>query len=79
MCFTYNWDEHNPLPVGHPGSSYGLVLRLNIEQDQYTWSEFGGAGMKVIYTITNHYYLYLYKKINIKINLLFAERPKYEY
>ncbi|PIK44320.1 putative acid-sensing ion channel 1-like [Apostichopus japonicus] len=47
VCFTYNWDEHNPLPVGHPGSSYGLVLRLNIEQDQYTWSEFGGAGMKV--------------------------------
>lgn len=48
MCYTFNADEYDPLMVGHPGSAYGLVLRMNIEQDQYTWSEFSGAGLKVV-------------------------------
>ncbi|KAJ8027801.1 Acid-sensing ion channel 1C [Holothuria leucospilota] len=47
VCYTFNGDEDNPLIVGHPGSSYGLTMRLRIEQDQYTFSEFGGAGLKM--------------------------------
>lgn len=50
VCYTFN----NPLnkslirKVYQSGSQHGLFLRLNVQQDEYTTGENGGAGFKVM-------------------------------
>ncbi|XP_038044102.1 acid-sensing ion channel 1A-like [Patiria miniata] len=50
VCYTFNDppDERDVLQVSNPGSSNGLYMRLNIEQDLYTYGESTSAGMKVM-------------------------------
>ncbi|XP_071847450.1 acid-sensing ion channel 1C-like [Apostichopus japonicus] len=46
VCYTFN-SEGN-YSVTRAGSSYGLQLRINIEQHKYSFSEFTGAGLRVL-------------------------------
>ncbi|XP_022108989.1 acid-sensing ion channel 4-like isoform X2 [Acanthaster planci] len=50
VCYTFNdpADERDALQVQNPGSSNGLFMRLNIEQDLYTYGESTSAGIKVL-------------------------------
>ena len=48
-CYTFNdpAEERDVLKVQYPGSKNGLFLRLNIQQDLYTYGETTSAGIKV--------------------------------
>ncbi|XP_033632419.1 acid-sensing ion channel 2-like [Asterias rubens] len=50
VCYTFNdpVDEKDILRVHNPGSKNGLFLRLNIQQNLYTFGETTAAGMKVL-------------------------------
>ena len=47
VCYTYNHDPETALEVRRPGSSNGLAMQLNVEQDEYNFGENTGAGLKV--------------------------------
>ncbi|XP_072039615.1 acid-sensing ion channel 1-like [Amphiura filiformis] len=49
VCHTFNnpHDKNDVLTVNQAGSGYGLHLRLNAEQHEYTSTENPGAGFKV--------------------------------
>ncbi|KAJ8031711.1 Acid-sensing ion channel 4-A [Holothuria leucospilota] len=48
VCYTFNGNIDKPRTVSSPGSSYGLRLRIDIQQELYSFSEFSGAGLKVL-------------------------------
>ncbi|XP_038065976.1 acid-sensing ion channel 2-like isoform X1 [Patiria miniata] len=51
LCHTFNdvpAGERGVLTVRNPGSRNGLYMRLNIQQDLYTFGESTAAGMKVL-------------------------------
>ncbi|XP_022103187.1 acid-sensing ion channel 1C-like [Acanthaster planci] len=51
VCYTFNDDLAglgDVLTIQNPGASNGLHLRLNIQQDLYTFGESTAAGMKVL-------------------------------
>ncbi|XP_038066227.1 acid-sensing ion channel 1C-like isoform X2 [Patiria miniata] len=51
VCHTFNDEpagERGVLTVRNPGSRNGLYMRLNIQQDLYTFGESTAAGMKVL-------------------------------
>ncbi|XP_006818455.1 acid-sensing ion channel 1-like [Saccoglossus kowalevskii] len=47
ICYTFNGGS-NPLKIQQTGSTNGLYLRLNVQQDEYTNNENTGAGFKVL-------------------------------
>ena len=49
VCYSFNDNasERETLEVRQPGSQNGLYMRLNVEQDEYTFSKNTGAGIKV--------------------------------
>ena len=50
VCYTFNANITDPLRVSQAGSKNGLLLSLNIEQDEYVIGEDAAAGIKVIVT-----------------------------
>lgn len=52
VCYSFNNDPVSPIEVRLPGASNGLKLQLNIEEDEYTYGENTGAGMRVCVDVT---------------------------
>ncbi|XP_071848112.1 acid-sensing ion channel 1C-like isoform X2 [Apostichopus japonicus] len=50
VCHTFNsrQDATTGLLVNQAGASQGLRIRLSLEQDEYFWGEFTGAGFKIL-------------------------------
>ncbi|XP_072050088.1 acid-sensing ion channel 4-A-like [Amphiura filiformis] len=48
VCYTFNNNPEKALQVKRPGSTNGLAMMINIEQDLYTYGENTAAGLKVL-------------------------------
>ena len=47
VCYTFNNNPKTALQVKRPGSTNGLAMTIDIEQNKYTFGENTGAGLKV--------------------------------
>ncbi|XP_072050691.1 acid-sensing ion channel 4-A-like [Amphiura filiformis] len=48
VCYSFNNNPETALQVKRPGSTNGLAMMINIEQNMYTFGENTGAGLKVL-------------------------------